>query len=259
MLDIKTIESLSNKTIVELKKLKDKKYRKQSGTFLIEGERFVKEALIQNAGVKQILFTDEMEETVLNMVSYVHNTFTLIKVTKEIIKELTDTVTPQGIVAEVSIPQIHPNIILEGRRLLYLDRIQDPGNLGTIIRSAHAFSFEGIIIGKGTVDPYSDKVLRSTMGSIFKVPIIDSTVISLDIIIEDGFKVLISDLSANKTLKEVANDLKFIVVIGNEANGVSGEILSKPHESFIIPMPGNAESLNAAVAASIIMYELSCK
>lgn len=257
-MNIKTVDSISNKTIIELKKLKDKKYRKLSGSFLIEGERFIKEALIQGADVKQILFTEETEDSVLKMISSDNSSFQLLKVNGEIIKELTDTVTPQGIIAEVSIPVSNSAELLEsGKKLLYLDRIQDPGNLGTIIRSAHAFSFDGIIMGKGTADPYSDKVLRSTMGSIFKVPIVDSSVITLDELIKAGFNVLISDLNGSKTIKELTKWKKLVIVIGNEANGVSEVILSLPHESFIIPMKGGAESLNAAVAASIIMYELS--
>lgn len=249
-MDYKFIESSQNPGIKEIKKLKDKKFRKSLGCFLIEGERFVKEAIREKANIRTIIVSQDFKDRAEDILKNFNGE---VIVTKEsVLKEITDTVTPQGICAVAEIPK-SPEFPEHGR-YLYLDRIQDPGNLGTIIRSAHAFDFSGLIIGRGTCDVYSDKVLRSTMGSVFKVPLIYSDTDGLKKMKDSGFTLYMADLKAEKSLDETEFTEPYIIVIGNEANGISSEILSIEHHGFRLDMPGNAESLNAAVASSIIMY-----
>lgn len=145
---------------------------------------------------------------------------------------------------------------LDNPSILFLDGIQDPGNMGTIIRSADAFNIDGIILGDGSVDPYNSKVVRATMGSIFRVPlyVCDNSIGSLESLKNKGFNILATSLDGMNIYDGDFNN-KFICVIGNEANGVSPRILDMADRRIKIPMPGNAESLNAGVAASIIMYE----
>lgn len=255
-MEIKLIESTANPLIKDLKKLKDKKFRKTANAFLIEGERFVKEALKLKADIRTVLFTDEMEGKTVALFQDlpISNTIAFIKITGAVLKELTDTVNPQGLVCEVHLPE-QGDVLRPDGRYLFLDKLQDPGNLGTIIRSAHAFAYDGILLGKGCVDPYSDKVLRSTMGSIFQLVLLDSSPEHLDSLQREGYRILLSEPAGEQPLKAVDFSPPFIAVIGNEANGVGEAVLNVPHTSFQIPMPGASESLNAAVAASIIMYE----
>lgn len=273
-----SITSLTNPKIKELRKLKDKKYRMATGTFLIEGVRFIGEALRQSAKIRTLIFTEEALlrelEGVQNMASSDPagsgsqsirapgespglDPIDLLEVTPEILKDLSSTVTPQGIIALVDIPGADPGDFQKDAGLwLYLDEIRDPGNLGTMIRTAHAFDLDGIILSKGCADPYQDKVLRSTMGSIFKTPLLtDQTAEFLRERIERGAALYLADLEEAHSLPGIRPAPCSIVVIGNEARGVSREIRALPHQSIRIPMPGGAESLNAAVAAALVLYE----
>ena len=248
-----SISSLQNTRIKELRKLKDKKYRMLQRQFLIEGRRFVEEALRQRADVQTVLYTDAalLERLPLQEVPE------LIQVSSEIFKDLSDTVHPQGILSCVGIPQADPDSFCQPAGLwLYLDEIRDPGNLGTIIRSAHAFAASGLILSKGCADPYQDKVLRATMGSIFKVPLLtDQTPEFLAGRIQAGGTLYLADLADSSDLAKTQADPQSIVVIGNEAHGVNEAIRALPHRSVRIAMPGGAESLNAAVAAALFLYE----
>lgn len=273
-----SITSLSNPKIKELRKLKDKKYRTATGTFLIEGVRFIGEALRQRAKIRTLIFTEEALLRELEGFQYKESSdpagsgsetisepkesdgldyIELLEVTPEILKDLSSTVTPQGIIAQVDIPAAAPEVFEKDAGLwLYLDEIRDPGNLGTMIRTAHAFDLDGIILSKGCADPYQDKVLRSTMGSIFKTPLLaDQTTEFLRERIEQGTELYLADLEHAHSLPDIRPAPCSIVVIGNEARGVSGEIRALPHQSIRIPMPGGAESLNAAVAAALVLYE----
>lgn len=250
---ITSITSLQNPLIRDLRKLKEKKYRQRQRQFLIEGLRFVQEALRQAASVRTILVTEDALLEALVIPDGVER----IRITPEILRDLTDTVHPQGIAALVDLPAGEPSAFASDRGLwLYLDEIRDPGNLGTIIRCAHAFAADGLILSRGCADPYQDKVLRATMGSIFKVPLLtDQDPAFLEDRIQSGARLYLADLAESAPLPGLLPAPHSIVVIGNEAHGVCDAIRQLPHQSVRIPMPGEAESLNAAVAAALFLYE----
>ena len=157
---------------------------------------------------------------------------------------------------EFNIRELSEIYDLDNPIILFLDGLQDPGNMGTIIRTADAFNIDGIILGQGSVDPYNLKVVRATMGSIFRVPlyICDNSLETIMGLKTRGFNLLATSLEGSLIYDSDFKG-KIISVIGNEANGVSPDILKEADKCIKIPMPGNAESLNAGVAASIIMYE----
>lgn len=249
------ITSSQNPRIKELRKLKEKKYRTTATAFLIEGVRFVHEALRQKAAIRTLIVSDEALLADIPTGSIPE----ILLVLPEVIQDLSSTVSPQGIIACVELPPQDSGLdfFKTGSLWFYLDEIRDPGNLGTIIRSAHAFNIDGLILSKGCADPYQDKVLRSTMGSIFKVPLLlDQEPDLLNDLIESGTELFLTDLYDAGDLATIAIGPRTVIVIGNEARGVSDSIKLFPHRNIKIPMQGDAESLNAAVAASLIMYEL---
>lgn len=175
-------------------------------------------------------------------------------VSENIFKDLCETVTPQGILAVVK----NRKVDFQNKEGFYIlvDRVQDPGNMGTIIRTAHASGALGIITTKGTVDIYNDKTLRSTMGSIFNIPIIEDIDLKLlNNLKSMGFKLIVSSLDTDNNFYDIDLKTKAIIAVGNEGNGISNEISRLGDEKVKIPMPGGAESLNVAVSAAIMMYE----
>lgn len=246
------IESKSNSLFKNLKKLKDKKYRNQSGTYLIEGLRFVDEAFKSGVKIESIIYTQEFKdknEEYLERGKDVDN----IILSSALLKELSFTGTPQGVMAIV---HMENKSLKDGDIVVLVDKVQDPGNMGTIIRTAHAVGAAGIIMTKGTVDIYNDKVLRSTMGSIFYLPVIeDATLDKVKELKENGFKLVVSSLQGKNNFFEEDLTDKIIMAVGNEGNGVSDEVYNISDIKVKIPMPGNAESLNVAVATSVMLYE----
>ena len=146
---------------------------------------------------------------------------------------------------------------LEGKFYLLCDKVQDPGNLGTIIRTAHAAGVDGIILTKGTVDVYNEKTIRSTMGSLFHIPVVydDGDLSIVRALINKGFSLLSTSLEGDKNFFEEDLTGNLIISVGNEGNGVSKEVYELSDKKVKIPMPGGAESLNVAIASSIILYE----
>lgn len=252
------IRSKDNLQIKQARKLKEKKYRVENGKFLIEGLRFVMEAVNSDFAITDIFLTCDfydiwernlMKEKIKNMPS-------VYIVTDEVLKSISTTENPQGIVAVVKNTRLRYKKDMEGFYVL-ADRIQDPGNMGTIIRSSYAAGALGVILTKGTVDVYNEKTLRSTMGSIFHVPVIqDEQLDKIKVLKENGFKLIASLLDAETNFYDVSLNRKIIFAVGNEANGLSEDIEQIADIKARIPMPGGAESLNAAVSASIMMFEL---
>ena len=175
--------------------------------------------------------------------------------TDVLFKELISTEQPQGIVAVINMNE--KPLDLDGSFYLLCDKLQDPGNLGTIIRTAHAAGVQGIILTKGTVDIYNEKTIRSTMGSIFYVPIHydDENFTLVKQLRNEGFKTVVTSLDTDKNFFEEDIRGKVLLIVGNEGNGVSNEVYELADIKVKIPMPGNAESLNVAIATSVIMYE----
>ncbi len=234
------ITSTNNEKVLAWTKLKMKKYRDIEHTFLVEGENLVNEALKKGV-VKEIIATDEVKYE--NIPCYL--------VDEKIMAKLSMVVNPPHIMAVCN--YILPDNI-EGR-VLILDKIQDPGNLGTIIRSAVAFNFKTIILSEDSVDMYNDKAIRASEGMIFHINVIKNNIENMiKILKEKNYKIIGTDVREGQNIKNCKGE-KNAFVVGNEGNGISNEI-KKLCDYFInIPMNEKAESLNAAVAASIIMYE----
>lgn len=249
------ITSKDNEVIKEIKKLKEKKYRENK--YIVEGIKMVNEAINEKASIDKIVFCNlDLEREIKNL-----NQFNYIEVSEKVFKELTDVVTPQGVLAVINKESETDSIAIKGvdtsaRYILALDNLQDPGNLGTIIRTADAANLKQIIVSKDTVDAYSPKVIRATMGAIFRVKIIEvenlkETLLSLQ---KRNFKIVTTSLQTENSIYDIDYKNK-VVVIGNEANGVEKEIQDLSDYKVKIPMIGKTESLNAAVAASIMIYE----
>lgn len=246
------IESKNNNLFKETKKLKEKKHREKAGKFLIEGLRFVDEAIKSEAEIEKVFFTESFKEKHEDFLEEISSIEQII-LSEPLLKELSFTEKPQGIIALVSIPNKE---IKDKDIIVLVDKVQDPGNLGTIIRTAHAVDAAAVVITKGTVDVYNDKTLRSTMGSIFKMPIIEDSDLSLlKKLKEDNFKLVVSSLQGENNFFEEDLKGKIIIAVGNEGNGISEEVYQLADKRVKIPMPGEAESLNVAVATSVMLYE----
>ena len=248
----KMITSASNKRIKDIQKLKENKNIKKYGRYLIEGKHLVEEALDAKV-VEEIIVSESFEE--YNIVDSFEGD--LIKVTDSVLKSISDTITSQGIIALCRIEKKELDIN-NYSKVLILDKIQDPGNLGTIIRTADAFNFDCIILGKGTTSLYGQKVIRSTQGSNFHIDCFDN--IDLVELIDEmnDFNIFATSLKADKYIEQLDNITgKVAVVFGNEGAGVSEEILSKVNNLLKISMPGRAESLNVSIAAGIVMHYIS--
>ena len=287
------ISSKDNEIVKEIRKLKEKKYRKNK--FIVEGIKMLEEAISENASIDLIVIREGMDlSNLISNILYKNDADSGVKskniidaiskiksitVTEKVFDTLTDVVSPQGVLAVINkrengiINQATENnnafeigdkiketenvkIDTTADYILALDGIQDPGNLGTIIRTADSANLKQIIVSKNTVDAYSPKVIRSTMGAIYRVNIIEVENLewTLKDLQKDGFKVVVTSLDTNNSIYDISYN-KSIVVIGNEANGVSKEVQELANERVKIPMLGKTESLNASVATGVILYE----
>lgn len=239
------ITSLDNDKVKYYYKLGKKKYRDINNEFIVEGEHLVLEAY--KAGVlKEILI---LEEEVLPI------EVPQIEVSKEVLKKITSLNTPPKMIGLCE-KKIDTTI---GKRILILDEIQDPGNMGTIIRSAVAFNIDTIVIGDGCVDVYSPKVIRATQGMIFHVPIVFYSIDKLIPILKKlNIKVYATNVKYGEEVKNLTKKEKetFALIIGNEGNGVNPKYLEMSDKFIYIPMNEVVESLNVAIATSIILYEM---
>ncbi|WP_347299279.1 TrmH family RNA methyltransferase [Clostridium perfringens] len=247
------IESKNNNLFKEIKKLKEKKHRIKSNKYLIEGLRFVEEAIKSKVSIDSIIFTESFKEKNPDLFLKINENIKLIQMNEALLKQLCSTENPQGIVGVINMQNKE---LKNGELVVLVDKVQDPGNMGTIIRTAHAAGAAGIVMTKGTVDIYNDKTLRSTMGSIFYIPIVEDD--SLDFVKslkKEGYKLVVSSLQGKNNFFEENLQGKVMIAVGNEGNGVSDEVYDIADIKVKIPMPGEAESLNVAVATSIMIYE----
>ncbi len=241
---MEVITSLDNKRIKNASKLLNKKYRDEESKFLIEGEHLVEEAY--KAGILLEVFMCEDMDMKLD----VPTTY----VTYDVIKKLSNTVNPQRIVGVAK--KLEEKEL--GNKILVLDDIQDPGNLGTIIRSSLAFGIDSIVLSPNTVDMYNDKVLRSSEGMIFHINIVRRDLFELiDKLKEDNYEILGTSVSVGMYVDKVELNNKYALIMGNEGNGVHEELLDMCDNYLYIPMNNKVESLNVAVATSIILYEFN--
>lgn len=254
-----TITSRSNEKAKFIKSLNDKKGRQKNNCFYLEGIKVVNELLDRKEAVnlkfiacsKEILENVNGGNNILERLKKYRN-LEVVYFTKEVFENLIDTKTPQGILAVIQIP-MYDKINSKGN-ILILDKIQDAGNMGTIIRSADAFGIDTIVCTKGSVDVYSPKVLRSTMGSILREKIIFLD--DINKIKNVGYTIVGTVLDDKSiSLENLKFSKKMAFVMGNEANGISDDIKQLCDIFVKIPMIGNAESLNVAIATSIILYK----
>ncbi|OIJ13893.1 RNA methyltransferase [Anaerobacillus alkalilacustris] len=248
------IESVKNIKIKTVKKLHTRKGREKLGSFLIEGEHLVEEALNSNVIINEIFieenFTIPSNWELSNIPIYIVN--------DKIMKEICDTQTPQGIVAVCELLGRKPLTIVKNGLYLLIDQVQDPGNLGTIIRTADCAGLSGVILGSGTVDMYNSKVIRSTQGSLFHLPIVRGELTEWVKKLKSE-KIPVYGTALNEKAKEyktVSSPESFALIVGNEGNGLSKELLQVTDENLFIPIYGEAESLNVSIATGILLYHL---
>lgn len=233
--------SIENKKIKDLKKLHIKKYRDETGLFLVEGNHLIEEAYNQGY-LKELLLEEGFNYNIDVETNYI---------SKNVIDYLSTLDTPSKM---IGICKKKTNEI-KGNKILMLDEVQDPGNLGTIIRSAVAFNIDTIILGKGCADEFSSKVIRGSQGMIFKVNIVHKNLEEIiPFLKENDYKILGTKVSGGKELKNVEKHEKFAIIMGNEGNGVRKELLNLCDEYIYINMNKDCESLNVAIATSIILY-----
>lgn len=244
------IVSSSNQHIKHIKSLLTKKGRCEYGQYTVEGIKSVNEAISSGCDVLKIFVSDEFSEDKLLATNAV-----IYRVNSSIFEKICDTKTPQGVIAVVSKKNPELMSLKENGMYLYCDSIQDPGNMGTLIRTADAAGFDGVLLSPGCVEIYNPKTVRASMGSFFKMDIFEN----IADISSYGAKIYGGALLDNtKDYRNVDYSGTVIIVVGNEANGICDEIL-KLCTPVKIPIYGGAESLNAAVAAGILMYEVSNK
>lgn len=250
------ITSKDNDIVKHIKKLKDKKYRDEKNEFIIEGLKMLEEAISENVKIKMVIVCDGClsSDPIKKDLLYKLAKEKVIYVSEKIFKSLTEVVAPQGILAIVQKNPIN-NIDYSKDLFLILDNIQDPGNMGTILRTADSIGLTQIVVPKGNADSYNPKVVRSTMGAIFRVNVIETEnlVQTIKEMKKHKIQILATDLSTDYSIYDV-NYKKSAIIIGNEGNGVSQEILEIADKKIKIPMQGKTESLNAAVATGIILY-----
>lgn len=257
-----TIFSKSNDKVKFIKNLNEKKFRTKTKSFYLEGVKVVNEILDKAIDIefiaysKSILSTTNGGDELLKRIE--SGNVEAIDFEENIFKFMTDTVNPQGVLVVLRIPEynIQEEIEKEDNNILILDKVQDPGNMGTIIRSSNAFGVNIIICTKDTVDCYSQKVLRSTMGGILntKVIYVENNDF-VNILKDNGYEIVATSLSSTHSLDTLDYSNKYAFVMGNEANGISKELENQSNISIKIPMENIIESLNVSVATSIILYE----
>ena len=255
---MQVISSKDNDLIKKIRSLKDKKYRDIYNEFIVEGIKMIKEAIDEKAKIASIVICEECinDGSIDKTLLYEIARFNCIYVTEKVFLSLTDVTNPQGILAVIEKNSSNNEINYDEEIILVLDGIQDPGNLGTILRTADSANLKQIVISKDTADCYNPKVVRSTMGAIFRINVIetDNLVQKLKEIKKHKFEILATSLDTDDSIFDVEYTKK-AVVIGNEANGVSKEVQNIADRKIKIPMPGKTESLNASVATGIIIYE----
>lgn len=252
------ISSKDNEFVKHIKKLKDKKYRDQSNEYVIEGIKLVEEAINENAKIKQIVICEECTKTqeISKKLMYEIASFDCIYVTENVFNSITEVKNPQGILAVIERRNSENEINYNEDIIVALDGIQDPGNLGTILRTVDSIGLKQILVSKETADVYNPKVVRSTMGAIFRVKVIecDNLEKTLKEIKKYKYEIVVTSLQTNESIYDIKYNKK-IIVIGNEANGVSKEIQEMSDKKVKIPMLGKTESLNASVATGVVLYE----
>ncbi|MDO4903570.1 MAG: RNA methyltransferase [Limosilactobacillus sp.] len=250
------LTSVHNQRVKNWKKLQTKKFRKESGQYLLDGWHLVNEAVRSGHHINELIGTSEQLAAHPELIELADQAFA---VTPEIMRHITDTVTPQGIAAVVDLPDSHrvPEDI--SGAWLFLDRVQDPGNVGTMVRTADAAGFAGVVVSNRSADIFGPKVVRSMQGSQFHLQLLEGDLRKwIANFKEIGAPVYGTQLNpAAKNFRDVRPGATFALIMGNEGQGMSDELLSQTTDNLYIPMRGDAESLNVAISAGILMFQLN--
>jgi RNA methyltransferase, TrmH family len=255
------LTSLQNDQVKYVVNLHKRKFREETGEFLIEGWRFLEEGIRRGAEITKVFICPERRiESWPNIEeALIGKKIPIIEVDEKVLRKISDTENPQGVLAIATQPKwtwedLHVN---SDQILLVLDGVQDPGNCGTILRTALAAGIQQVCLTEGTVDLYNPKVLRSTMGVIFSLKIVHHCHPQeiLDFSKRKGIQVVTGDIHG-EDLYQANLPLPLVLVVGNEGNGPSAEFRSSEVSRITIPMSHNVESLNVAMATGIILYEM---
>ncbi|HHW95127.1 MAG TPA: RNA methyltransferase [Mogibacterium sp.] len=255
---IQKIDSTDNNKLKLVRKLSKRKFRDAERKYVIEGTNLVSEAVKRSISIEFILISEDYKND--KFIESIAKDFNICKTSSEIFNKHTDAESGVGVLAVVNKSKELTNfesLISSDSNILIFDKVQDPGNIGTMIRTAVATGYDLIIALKGTADIYSPKVLRSTAGNIFEIPIIytDKTVEMIDSIKKKGIRVVATIPEGARNYYDEDLSKGVALVIGNEGKGISEEIKKFADVKVTIPMKGKTESLNAAISAAILMYE----
>lgn len=252
------VTGLQNPVVKAAAELKQKKYRTQNGLYLAEGLRTAEEAVAYKAVETLFYVATDDERTMRLLEDAAAQNIKLVCVSENVMKKIADTETPQGIIAVCKMRQPKlENLLASGKMLLVLDRVGDPGNIGTMLRTADAAGIGGLVLLKGCADIYAPKTVRSSMGSLFHIPVL-SGVSEQEFVSaakKAGYDLLVTCLDGADNLYKADLSGRIAFVMGNEAGGVSESLLEQADKRVYIPMAGRAESLNVAMAAGIVMFE----
>ena len=239
------ITSAENQVIKHIRKLSAHLWRQKYKETVLEGERIVNDVVAYGGEIDTLLIRE-------GYTGRVPEARRVYKAPEKLFDSLTETVSPQGIMATVKYKLAVPEDVFAGGVVIYCDRVQDPGNLGTIFRTAHAVGADGIILSKGCADAFSPKTVRSSMGSVFAIPVLEAD----SFYKPENYTAFCGTLSDKaKALYDISFPKASMLVLGNEANGASDAVIKASEEHVLIPMPGKAESLNVAAAGAVMMYE----
>ena len=242
------IASRKNQKVIHMKKLgMSRDYRRECGEYICDGEKLLCEAIKHGAEVTAVMVCGEMSAALPGKVP-------VFEVAMDIIGTVSPLKNPQSIVFSCKIPSVSDDSLIKGRSIV-LEGIQDPGNVGTIIRTANAFNYDRVILIGGCADPYNPKTIRAAMGAVFRQRIVETDMEGIRKMYDSGIKFLGAAMGINcRDIRET--DLRnSAVVIGSEGRGLSENMLRICEERIMIPMNPDCESLNAAAAAAVIMWE----
>lgn len=254
------IQSKDNKTIKRIVSLGQRKNRSKCGEYIVEGIRSIRDistmGVIKTIVIRESKCKDKNIEALLSLESM--QSIPTYIVQDPVFDKVDNTVNGQGVVAIVAKPKHDiDSVSIEDGLYITLDGVQDPGNLGTIIRTAVAAGVKGIFLMKGTVDPFNDKTVRSTMSALHKIPLYEDVTLSMlhDIVAESNITTYVTALEDSEPYHSVDYAKRTMLVLGNEGNGVTPEVMNLCKHRIMIPMYGDIESLNVSVAAALCMYK----
>lgn len=261
------ITSKSNEKVKYIKSLNEKKFRQKYGAFYLEGLKVVMEVIDMRKAIdiefiaysKSILKNVRNADSLLNLLEKERN-IQIVELEENVFKSVVDTINPQGVLVVIKMPKIEEKDILEDRNenILIIDKVQDSGNLGTIIRSCDAFDVKNIVCINGTADVYSNKVTRSTMGSILRTKILyldgEEVINFIKKLKNKNYQIIATSLNTNNTIESISFSERSAIIVGNEANGVSQELINAATIVAKIPMEKSTDSLNVGIATGILLY-----